>query len=216
MEEMDKVILKAEPRKIIGKQVNALRREGKLPAVIYGHNFEPTPITLDEKSTTKTLSTLTSTSLVTIDLEGKEHLTLVRDRQRNYVANRLIHIDFQVVSQTEVIRANLSIEIVGTSPAVKDFNGVVVIGLNELEIECLPSDLPDRLTIDISKLEKVGDSVFVRDISFGDKVQILQDPDEMIVMVTAAMEEEVVEAEEGVGEEPEVIEKGKKDEDEEE
>ena len=84
--------------------MNVLRREGKLPAVIYGHNIEATPISLDLKETTKVLSGLTSSSLVTILLENKEYPALVRDRQRDYIRNRLIHLDFQVVNLTEKIR----------------------------------------------------------------------------------------------------------------
>lgn len=210
---MEKVVLQADRRTVTGKQVNALRREGKLPAVMYGHNFEAAPISLDLKETTKVLSGLTSSSLVTILLENKEFPALVRDRQRDYIKNRLIHLDFQVVSLTEKIRANVSVDLVGLSPAVKDYNGVVVTGLNELEVECLPQDLPERLVVDLAKLIKIGDSVHVRDISFGDKVTIHQDPEEMIVLVTSGTEETVEEVgEEGEGTEPEIIEKGKKEE----
>ncbi len=208
---MEKVVLQAERRSVIGKQVNSLRREGKLPAVIYGHNFEPTPIVMDLKETTKALSGLTSSSLVTLVLDGKEHASLVRDRQRDYIHNRLIHVDFQVVSLTEKIRAKVNVEITGISPAVKDFNGVVLTGLDEVEVECLPQYLPERLIVDISPLKRIGDGIYVRDISFNENVEILEDSDEMIVMVTASTEEEVVSVEGGEAE-PEVIEKGKKEE----
>ncbi len=210
---MEKVILSADRRTVTGKQVNAIRREGKLPAVIYGHNFEATPISLDLKETTKVLSGLTSSSLVTLVLEGKEFPALVRDRQRDYIKNRLIHLDFQVVSLTEKIRANVSVDMDGVSPAVKDYNGVVVTGLSELEVECLPQDLPERLVVDLSKLKRIGDAIHVKDISFGEKVTIHQDPEEMIVLVTSGTEEAVEEEiAEGEAEEPEVIEKGKKEE----
>jgi len=210
---MEKVILQADRRTVIGKQVNVLRREGKLPAVIYGHNFEATPITLDLKETTKVLSGLTSSSLVSILLENKEYPALVRDRQRDYIKNRLIHLDFQVVSLTEKIRANVSVDLIGISPAVKDFNGVVVTGLSELEVECFPQDLPERLIVDLAALKRIGDAVHVKDISFGEKVTINQEPEEMIVLVTSGADETLEEvAEEGEGSEPEVIEKGKKEE----
>ncbi len=214
---MEKVVLQAEHRTVTGKQVKALRRLGKLPAVIYGHNFEATPITLDLKETTKVLSGITSSSLISIALDGKEHATLVRDRQRDFIRNRLIHLDFQVVSLTEKIRAKVSVELTGLSPAVKDFNGVVVTGLTELEIECLPQNLPEHLLVDVSSLAKIGDSIFVRDISFDKSVDVLQGPDEMIVLVTASreVEEEAPVVEEVATGEPEVIEKGKKEEDEE-
>jgi large subunit ribosomal protein L25 len=161
---------------------------------------------------------LTSSSLVTIDLDGREYQSLVREKQRNYVKGNVIHVDFQVVSLTEKIRAHVGIELSGLSPAVKDLNAVLVTGLTELEVEALPQDLPQRITVDISGLVKIGDGVHVRDILLSDKVRVLDEPEEMIILATAAKEEveEVVAPEaEVVAEEmaePEVIEKGKKEE----
>jgi large subunit ribosomal protein L25 len=213
---MEKVVLKATRRDVIGKKVSTLRREGKLPAVIYGHHLEATPITLDLRETTKVLSNLTTSSLITIDIDGVENAALVRDRQRDYIRNVLIHLDFQAVSLTERIRANVRIDLSGISPAVKDFNGVIVTGINEIEVICLPQDLPERLVVDISTLAKIGDGLYVRDVSFGEKVEILEDKDDMIVIITAAIAEEVVEEVVEAVEEPEVIEKGKKEEEAEE
>jgi large subunit ribosomal protein L25 len=98
--------------------------------------------------------------------------------------------------------------------AVKDFNAVLVTGLDQVEIECLPADLPERLTIDIAALAKVGDVIHVRDLVLADNIKVLSDPDEMIVIATAAKVEEVVEAVVAAvtAEEAEVIEKGKKEE----
>lgn len=214
---MEKVVLHATRRRITGKQVGAMRREGQLPAVLYGHRFEPTPITLDLKEATRGLHGLTASSLVTIALDGEEHATLVREKQRDYLKNRLIHVDFQVVSLTEKISAEVPILLTGTSPAVKDFNGVVVTGLTSLEVECLPQDLPAEIVLDISVLTKIGDAIYGRDIQLPDKVKALSDLDEMIAIVTAgAVEEEEEVAEVAGAEEPEVIEKGKREEEEEE
>lgn len=210
---MEKVVLNAETRKVTGKQVGALRRDGKLPAVMYGHHFDSTPITLNLKEATKVLSSATSSSIITISLEGKEHATLVREKQRDYIHNSLKHVDFQVVSLTEKIRAKVAVELAGVAPAVKDFNGVLVTGLDEIEVECLPSDLPDRIVVDLSILAKIGDALFVKDIALSDKVAVLDDSQEMIVHVThPAAEEVAVEEAAPTLEEPEVIEKGKKEE----
>ncbi len=209
---MDKVVLKAEQRTVIGKQVSQLRRQGKLPGVIYGHQVESTPITVDLREATRLLSTLTASSLITIDLDGKENAVLVREKQRDFIRGTLLHVDFQAVSLTEKIRAEVGIELTGTAPAVKDYNGIVVTGVNSLEVEALPQDLPERFVIDISNLKNIGDGIYVRDIPVTEKVEILENLDEMVVIVTSAMKEE--EAVEGVPttEEPEVIEKGKKEE----
>lgn len=215
---MEKVVLHATRRTIIGKQVGAMRREGQLPAVLYGHHFEATPVTLNLKEATRGLHGLTASSLVTIELDGKEHATLVREKQRDYLKNRLIHVDFQVVSLTEKISAEVPIILTGTSPAVKDFNGVVVTGLSNLEVECLPQDLPAEIILDISVLTKIGDAIYGHDIPLPEKVKPLSDLDEMIAIVTAGAAEEEEEAveEEAGAEEPEVIEKGKREEEEEE
>jgi len=219
---MEKVVLKASQREIRGKQVKALRREGKLPAVIYGRHTEPIKVSLDAHSANLVLSKVGSSTLVTIDVDGKEYPALVRERQRNYIKGGLIHVDFLAVSLTEKLHAEVRIELIGTSLAVKDFNAVLVTGLHSLSVECLPADLPEHITVDIAPLAKVGDGIHVRDISLGDKVRIMDDPDDMIVNATYAkieVEEVPVAAAEGAvavaaeGVEPELsVERGKKEE----
>lgn len=217
MEAMEKVVIKADRREVTGKKVRALRREGKLPAVLYGYRFEPTPITLDKKSASRILHHVTSSSLVTIELDGKEHATLVRDKQRDFILGNLTHVDFMVVSMTETLRAMVGIEISGSAPAVKDHNGVLITGVTELEVECLPQDLPERVVVDLSNLKEIGDGVHVSDIHLSEKVRVLNDPEEMVVIITTLAAEEVEEkvlVEVEAGKEPEVIERGKREEDE--
>jgi len=212
---MEKVVLKASKRDVIGKQVKAMRRAGQLPAVLYGRRVEkPISIVLDTRDTTRALAKVSSSSLVMIELDGQEIPALIREKQRDFIKNRLLHIDFLVVSLTEKLTAQVSIELTGLSLAVKDFNAILVTGLDEVEVECLPTDLPERIVIDISSLNKVGDAIYVRDLVVSDKVKVLDNPDEMLVIATAAKVEEVVEAvvPAEVSEEPEVIEKGKKEE----
>jgi large subunit ribosomal protein L25 len=218
---MDKVVLKATRRNVTGKQVRALRRSGILPAILYGHNLEPMAISLDAHDAGKVLNRMTASSLVTVEVEGKEYPALVRERQRNYIKGNLIHVDFQAVSLTEKIRANVGIVLTGVAPAVKDFSAVLVTTLNELEVEAYPQDLPERIVVDISGLKKIGDGIHVRDLVLSEKVEVLSNPDEMIVLAAAPKEEVVTEVtpeaiavEEAA--EPEVIEKGKKEEGEEE
>lgn len=217
---MEKVVLKATPRTATGRQVRALRRSGLLPAVIYGHNVEPISISLEGREAGRVLGRLSSSSLITIALEGKEYPSLVREKQQNHIKRTLIHVDFMVVSQTEKIHANVGIVLTGDSPAVKDFNAMLINGLSELEVEAFPQDLPKSIVVDISALVKIGDGIHVRDIVLSDKVQVLDTPDEMIILATAPAKEEVEEvvtpeaAVVAEGTEPEVIEKGKKEEEE--
>jgi large subunit ribosomal protein L25 len=213
---MEKVVLKASRRDVIGKQVRALRRAGQLPAVLYGRHIEkPVSIMLDARDTSRALSKVSSSSLVMIELDGKEIPALIREKQRDFIKNRLLHIDFLVVSLTEKLTAYVGIELIGLSLAVKDYNAILVTGLNEIEVECLPADLPEKIVVDISALAKVGDAIHVSDLVLSDKVKVLSSPEEMIVIATAAKVEEVVEtaaAPVAGAEEPEVIEKGKKEE----
>lgn len=207
---MEKIIIKAKPRTVIGKQVRALRRAGELPGIIYGHHIQPIPISMNAHDASLILERTTSSSLITIDLEGKEYPALVREKQRHPIKRTLLHVDFQAVSLTEAIRAKVSIHLMGEAPAVKDLNAVLVTGLDEVEVECLPQDLPERIEVDISSLAKIGDAIYVRDLVLPQNVRVLDDPDELIVLATVAEEEEVAEE---IGEaEPEVIEKGKKEE----
>ena len=210
---MEKVVLKATKREVLGRKVGALRRAGKLPAVMYGHGIESTPVTLEAHEAALKLSHVTSSSLMMIDLDGKEYPALVREKQRDYLKNRLLHVDFQVISMTEKVTTKVGIELTGTAPAVKAFNAVIVTVLNELEVECMPQDLPERVVIDISGLAEVGAGIHVRDVVISDQVTILDDPGEMIVVASATREEKAVVEEAPAEEEaaPEEGEPGKKD-----
>lgn len=213
---MDRVVLKASRRSGTTKSAKALRREGVLPSVMYGRHFETTPISLNAHDASLKLSRLSTSAIINIDLDGETHAALVREKQRDYVKNLLIHVDFQVVSLTEKIRTTVSIHLEGLAPAVKDFNGVVVTNMDEVEVESLPQYLPERITVDVSGLAKIGDSLHVRDLTVPPEVTILEDMDEIVVVISATKEEAVEEPVVTELAEPEVIERGKKEEEEEE
>ena len=187
---MEKVVLNATRRDVVGKQVKALRREGKLPAVIYGRHTEPINVNLDAHSATLALGKLTSSSLVTISIDGTEYPALVREKQRDYIKNRLLHVDFLAVSLTEKIRTRVSVHFIGVSTAVKDYNAVLVKNLEELEVECLPTDLPERIDVDITALARPGDGIRVKEVKVPDTVHILNDPETMVAVATFAKVEE--------------------------
>jgi large subunit ribosomal protein L25 len=211
---MEKLVIQATRRSVTGKKVGALRRDGKLPGILYGYQIDSTPILMELREANRVLAHASSSQLITINLDGKEFATLVREKQRDFIKGTLLHVDFQVVSLTEKIRTSVGIELSGTSPAVKDFNGVIVQELDEVEVEALPQDLPDKFVVDISGLAKIGDAVFVRDLNVPSSIEILNEPDEVVVIVTGAAPEI---SEEEVSEEisePEVIERGKKEEEE--
>lgn len=220
---MEKVVIKATKRDVVGKGVGALRRSGKLPAVIYGRHTDPINISLDAHSASLALGRLTTSSIVTLDVDGTEYAVLVREKQRDYIRNSLLHVDFLAVSLTERIRATVGLNFVGLSLAVKDYNAVLVKNLEEFEVECLPSDLPESIDVDISGLNLPSDSIRVRDVPVSDKIRVLENPDVVVAVAAAAKVEEIpvpgaeeaeAAAEEG---EPEMaVERGKQEEGEEE
>jgi large subunit ribosomal protein L25 len=186
---MEKVVLKATKRDVTGKQVKALRRAGQLPAVIYGRHVEPISISLESHSAGLALSKVTSSSLVTIDVDGTEYFALVREKQRNFIKGNLTHIDFLALDLTEKIRTKVRLHYVGNSLAVKDYSAVLVHRTDALEVECLPTDLPERINVDISSMKEIGNSVRVRDIAIPENVTVLADEDDIVIIATLAKEE---------------------------
>jgi large subunit ribosomal protein L25 len=123
-------------------------------------------------------------------LDGERHTALVREKQRHPVQGSLLHVDFMVVSLTEKLRANVMIDMVGEAPGVKEFNGVLVAGQEQLEVESLPGDLPERITVDLSVLQQIGDPIHVRDLTIPHGVVVLTDLDEIVAILTAQAAEE--------------------------
>lgn len=208
---MEKVVLKATLRTVIGKQVSQLRRAGQLPGVVYGHNVEPTPISLEAHNAGLVIPHLTSSSIVNIDLDGKMIPALVREKQKNYIKNVYTHVDFQAVSLTEMIRADVSLHFHGTAPAIKEYNAAIVNNMETIEVEALPNDLPERIEVNLTVLVKIGDAIHVRDLVIPQGVTLLTDSDEIVAVATAT-HDEAADALAGEALEPEVIEKGKKEE----
>ncbi|MBN2502317.1 MAG: 50S ribosomal protein L25 [Anaerolineales bacterium] len=217
----EKIVLKASNRKLIGKKVKLLRQEGKLPAVLYGKEVGSISIALDLRDASKVLRGASSSTLVVVDVDGKEYTTLVRERQRDVLRDYYTHIDFQAVSLTETVRASVAIILEGDSPAIDTYGALVVSGIDSLDVEALPQDLPENITVDVSSLGEIGDTLYVKDLVLPKEITVMTDPEELLVVISAPQmeeeEEEVEEGEELFGEmeEPEVIEKGKQDEDEE-
>ena len=216
---MEKIILEASKREVIGKKVKVLRREGKIPAVMYGSKVDSTPLVLESHSTTQALRSVTESTIVYLNIDGKEQPTLVRDKQIDFIRGDILHLDFLAVSTTEKIRTNVPLELIGEAPALEQFNAIVVSGLSEIEVEAFPQDLPESIQVDISGLNEVGMGIYVKDLAAIDKVEVLTDPEELVATTTVVKEEvieeptEEIELEEGAVE-PEVIEHGKQEEEE--
>ena len=208
---MERVVIKASKRDVIGKKVSQLRREGLMPGVVYGHHMDPIAIVMNAHDVTRAMIGLTPSSIVTVDIDGEQHAALIRERQRDYLRNRFIHIDFQAVSRTEKIRARIETILEGTAPAVKNYNGIVLHEKEYIEVEALPEHLPEKFVVDISSLEKIGDMIRISDMAISDDVTVFDDANDVIVSISGVKEEAEEEAEAGA-DEPEVVEKGKKEE----
>lgn len=208
---MEAVILNAEPRQVTGKKVKALRREGLVPAIMYGKDVEPTAIQLDDKETDKLLSQAGASTLIDLKIGKKTHKVLFRAVQRDPITQQLLHVDLLQVAMDVAIRTYIPIELVGEAPAVKNLGGVLVSGLSEIEVEALPSDLIDRITVDLEVLQEMDASITVADLFAGKDVTVLTDPEELVArivyQIAEEVEEEVVERLEEVLQEgePEVI-----------
>ena len=220
---MDNLKLIAERRNIIRKHVKLVRRDGKIPAIIYGQGMDPIPISLDYRTTSRALYGLSQSRLIDVEIDGKSYTTLIRERQHEVIKATLLHIDFMVVSLTEKVSSNVTIVLEGVAPAIEELGGILVSGIERLEVEALPQDLPERITIDVSGLFEFGSAIYVRDIQPPPGVEILGNPDEMICVMTAPAIEEIEEVVEEIDEleldldaEPDVIVKGKVEEGEEE
>jgi large subunit ribosomal protein L25 len=182
---MEKYVLEAKKREVIGKQVKALRREGLLPAVIYGSDIESMPLTLNTNEVRQILSVVGANTLITIKIGKKEHLALVRDLQREVIKRNLLHIDFQAVSMEETISTTVPVVVVGEAPAVKELNALLVTSLEFLQIEAKAKDLPDTIQVDISELVEIGDNIRVKDLAISGDVNVLDDQELTVIVVAA-------------------------------
>ena len=207
--------LEAAPRTITGKKVSQLRNEGLVPAVIYGAKTDPIQVQIPYRALEIVLRKAGGTHLINMEIGRKKQTVIAREVQRHVLRGTIQHVDFLAVDASTLLRTEVPIHFVNDAPAIQRGLGVLLNGISTLEVEALPADLIDHVDVDLSSLENVNDALFVRDLSLGDKITIVTGEDEMIVRVTTQQVEEEAPASEVSSTEPEVIKKGKEDEDEE-
>ncbi len=216
-EKKEKIKLSAKKRDLFGRKVKRLRREGKIPANIYGRDFKSTAITVEEKDFLRVYRIAGRTNVIYLDLEGKELPVLVASVQYHPLFDKPIHIDFKKVDLKQEVEAEVPVKIVGQSPAVEDKGAEVIIQSNTLLVKALPDKLPSQIEVDISKITEPGVEIKVKDLAAGKDYEIVDEPEKTIVVVTAHVAEEVEEkpAEEAAPEaEAEKKEEGEKKEEE--
>lgn len=197
---MGNVKLEAKNREVVGKKVKRLRREGWVPAVLFGAMQASTPIQVVERDLDAALRQAGSTALIDlyVDDARRPHIVLARDVQRDVLTSRLQHVDFYQVQLDHKVKTSPALHIVGEAPAVQAGGAILVQILNHVEVECLPTDLIDAIEVDVSSLETVDDSVTIGDLHVPPGVTILADPHDVVVSVVvpraAFLEEEEEEA----------------------
>lgn len=185
---MKQVLLPVVKREGKGKEISKkLRKKGLIPAILYGKGIDPLPISVKYSEFEKVYKKIKGETVIfTLDFTNGEDLkkqAILKDLQRDPVTDRFIHLDFQSVEEGKPIEVEVPLEFVG-KPIGTTKGGILEIMLHELTIECLPSDLPDKIVIDISGLD-IGDSLHVRDIKAPEGVKIKDNPDETIATVVA-------------------------------
>jgi large subunit ribosomal protein L25 len=207
----DQITLAAEQRTAVRTGVKALRRAGKVPAVVYGHNVNPMSIQLDAREVTNTLRKAGRNTLISLNVTGAPtKMVLTREVQRDVIRRTIQHIDFYEVNMAEKITASIRVICVGEPDDIKSGVGVLLQERDTLDIEALPGDLIESVTIDVSQM-KVDDVVRVKDIIIPAGIKFLENEEEDVVRVTRFVEAKVEETTTETAE-VEVIEKGKKEE----
>lgn len=214
---MEKITLQAEKREISKRGAELLRKEGFVPAILYGSNTDPLALKVGYNEFRKVFEKAGRSSIITVVIGDDERNIIIQDVQYDSVKGDYLHIDMHQIRMDEKINAEIDVIIEGESPAVKEQGGILVSNLSKIEIQCLPGDLIHDIKIDISKLSNLNDSIHVEDIDFPENIEVLTPKEESIVFVEEPRSEaELEELDEEVTEDVESVEGvADKDEDEE-
>lgn len=190
---MEKVTLTAQPRSVKGRKVSKLREEGIIPANIFAKNTESRAIEINRDIFNRVYQKAGETTLIELIVGEEKTPVLISNVQYNPLTNEHIHVDFHAVNLKEKVTATVPVELVGESPTEKSGLGTVVLQLDEIEVEALPMDLPEKFEIDATLLTEVDQTIFVKDLKVdSSKVEIKEELDAIVVKVEPPQKEEVV------------------------
>jgi large subunit ribosomal protein L25 len=182
--------LQAQLRNAFGKQLEALRAEGLVPAEIYGHGKENVHVSVPEKEMARVLKEAGESTVIEVSVEGAKHPVLIQEVQKDPLKDTILHIDFYEVRMDEKVRAEVPIVFTGEAPAVKAFGGILVKSLDEIEVEALPADLPAHIAISLAGLTELNQTIYAKDIDPIEKVKFIIDPETAVASVTEQRQEE--------------------------
>jgi large subunit ribosomal protein L25 len=170
-----------------------LRREGVLPGVLYGKMTEPVAISIPYDAFERLYKETGETTIIDLKIDGEAEprQVLVKDTQLDPVESNHIHVDLYQIQANEELKATVPLRFVNEAPAVKEFGGILITNKDEIEVECLPKDLPHDIEVDLSVLTELESSITVKDLNIPEGVKTLAESDESIVVVTPPAAEEV-------------------------
>ncbi len=181
--------IKAAKRSVSGKGVQALRKDGLMPAVVYGPKQEATPIEMNQREFAKALDKAGESTVISLSVDGEAHNVLIHDVDFDPVTNVARHADFYAIVKGQKVTVEIPLSFIGESPAVKQ-GGNLVKALHEIEIEADPMSLPHELTVDISSLAEMNSHILAKDIALPAGVSLVTAGDEVVATVVLAKEEE--------------------------
>lgn len=190
---MNQHVIEAKSRELSTKgAVNALRRSGGIPAVIYNRHGVSTPIALDSFAFQKSLRGVSESTIIKLKVGDKSYDCLIKDRQLDWLHGTTLHVDFFEVESGVAMRAKVTVHLIGTAIGVRN-GGILENPMHEIEVECMPKDMPEKFEVDISGLE-ANHSIHVRDIVKSDKVRVISPMDQVVALVKFAKGEETAPA----------------------
>lgn len=195
---MQAILLTAQKRTVLGRKVKTLRKQGIIPAHVFGHKIKTEHVQVKESEFLKVFEKAGETGIIDLAVDSQKKPVLVRNVQIHPVTDNPLHIDFYQVNLSEKVKVNVPLETVGESVAVEKKVGLLLTPVAELEIEALPTDLPEKIEVDVSKLENVGDEIKVKDLKVDrSKIEIHAEEELVVAQIgeLVTREMEAVEAE---------------------
>ncbi|MDR0568400.1 MAG: 50S ribosomal protein L25 [Spirochaetaceae bacterium] len=185
---MSRIVLKARNRTANGSaEARRIRRNGRIPAVMYGRTGQAKSIDLDALEFTNGIKNITDTTIVTVDVEGETREAFVKNTQRTITDGKILHVDFYEVEAGALLRAKVKLYVQGNPVGVRD-GGTLEVPIRDVEVECLPKDLPPKITVDVSGL-KANQSIYVRDLALGEGVRTITGGEQVVAVVKFAKAE---------------------------
>jgi large subunit ribosomal protein L25 len=182
----DILSLSAVPREAAGKNLKSSRKSGLIPTVLYGHDVTPRMFWVNAIEFGKVFQATGESTIFSLAAgKGLSLNVLVHDVQLDPISNRVSHVDFYQVDMNEELETDIPLEFIGEAPAVRELGGVLVKTLENIEVRCLPKNLPHSIQVDIARLVTFDDQIKVSDLALGDTIEILTEPDTVLALVEA-------------------------------